>query len=422
MGTPCTLDHLALAAQDARKTVLRLPAPVQRNRLVELVQNSQLAVSHEGDHAAVVVNAFHGRGFQVVHSGLTVPSEVVLSDARILKVTPHRAVAWGALERGWTGTFILSESGTTVRQPLSSLRTLHPASRFGLMPRGTCEGDPEDTERLVLLDTSFLIQKDSDWVVMHDGSILLVEALDGPRFRYRVVRTEKDGVEMINIVDFSPPLPFEAVTARALKLGVRYMYVVDRKGGKTVLWIDGMEFPIDGVVEHTWNSPNARSVVLLIRNKRIAQPHGAQRRIVRIAWPPGNKKNGELMEVLYAGRFEMNPRDLWWSADGYNFAAQFTAFRQIREQEIEIPAVMTAQQSFLVLPDNAQISSAAMDATGDLVGYVLDYGDRHVPVIGGKELDPVPLAWNMHECSGHVRYNSIEGEDVFLNCLDLNRL
>lgn len=408
-------------AISGRQPILRLPSPPTRAQAVELVEKHQLAVSAEGDHAAVIVRAFAGTGYQLVHSGLVTPSAALASDARILKVTPHRAIAWGAFQDAWAGTFVLTESGTTRRHELHTVRSLHSAGPFGLMPRGMNEFDPPNVDRLVLHDTHFLVEKDTDWTVLHDGSLLLVGPLGGPRFRYRIQREDREGVEYTQFVDFSPPLPFEAVTARALKFGTRYAYVVERRGGRTVLWIEGLELQIDGVVECVWNSPTAQSAVLLVRNRRNARESGAERRLIRIQWPLRESQRDRFFEVVHAGRFEMDHADLWWGRGGRDFAAQVTSFASVGQIDHEQNMLIATNADPLPVPAEACVTEVAFDPIGNLAGYILRTQDAHVPVVGDELQEPLRYAWNLRPTWEGVQYNSIEGEAVYRTSLDLNR-
>jgi len=398
-----------------KRSLLEIPAGVSRERLIELVECRQLTASQHGDVVAMVWSGANGH--EIRHSAFEVASTTIGSETRILRVTPFRVTCWGRLESGWTGTFSLSKDNLRQLEQLDHIRRLHDVPPFGFMPQGRLDTDPEDVERLVLKDQTVQVARDSEWAVLRDGSIIIVEPLNGPRFRYRIIRSEQSGKERIEQVDFSPPLPFEAKSVRALRLLDGYAYVVERAGGETVLWIGGQETKIDGLVDCAWNSPTARAAALLVRPNQTS----LERRLVLITPVTfrlnrhGRNHVRAAQRVVYDGSFELkNPKDLWWSPDGSRFVAQVTDFSvSTRTPDRGTRRLVTSDQYVQDLPAGSHVREVVLDETGLLAGYILATKGSHVAFTCAHTQMSVPYAWNLaYQPGGTFTLNTVEGSSV----------
>ncbi len=373
----------------------RLPGVPDPKMLRDLINGNQFATSGDGEHFCMVESSSYGEQ-RLVHSGAdfsryafgsTNPKQA-REGLRILGVYPESVKVWGWFN--WVvGVFHVTCDGVCLLHELQELTSLRPTPE-GLMPIGRNEKDPIGTHTALLPQGPLHLEQGAIVNVLHDGSLLVLEQINGTYYRYRV----KDGL----FKDWAAVYLHKGERPLDILCWNNSFLAVLRKGPCSVIRPIGLqcdngsavarEIVVPGVVEAAWTSPSTHSLAWLVRS--TSEQEGRELYL-----------NGDL---VHEGQFTMRKQDLRWSPKGQTIAAIVTDDRWSAQSTQQ---VVTPNQVFTAEPGQV-VQDVLVDDLGHVASVVLDDGTFHRPCVYTRKHSPVPFCWNLGwNPDGSVRYNSV---------------
>ena len=160
---------------------------------------------------------------------------------------------------------------------------------------------------------------------------------------------------------------------------------------------------IDGQLEEVWSSPTHGALLTLVR------PRDATGDVRRLFF------NNDTL--VYEGSFTITRSDVFWSSSGTSFAARLQIGSQGKVRQRLVTPV--EDREFL---DHVDVREVMVNDGGYVEAVIAQDGAWDKPIVRGRRLTAVPLAWNLYEDpDGGIAWNTIH-DDLVLKWIDRTHL
>ena len=389
------------------KVVCRLSESPEERNFSHLVNTRQLAVSHDGKHAACTIQ--DRSRFALQHSHATL-SHFFARDIRILSVLPQSVRVWCRPVKGVAGVWEVNKNTSRLINRLDHITEYFETSQ-GAVPSGYNDNDSTGVRMLIMPHGPLELSNEAEIVVFFDGSVFVYESVENYAYRYLVDSSGeiKDWTYVPEISGAISHLVFllgEHMFVRQSDLGSALLHLKQSptstfsRGSSDHNWFNT---PLDGYVEEAWNSPTGDAFALLVQTDLPSDERGIHRILMH---------NGKR---LYRGRFSMGVDDVTWSSNGQHCAAylQVTSLGETYDVEKRGIIISSGSKQMFQLPEGFSASEVLLDDEGVIKAFVLTDGKRFRPYVNNKPHDLVSIAWNLQLTpEGWVQYNRIVSNRV----------
>ncbi|MEK7619891.1 MAG: hypothetical protein AAB413_01485 [Patescibacteria group bacterium] len=376
------------------RIVANIGQTVDTLTLRQLISGDQLAVSVDGQSSAHVVTFRRGAEL-VVHSELGVLKprfERLRPDVgtRILRMEADSLLVWGKVDGHPSGLWRLDQGEGTFLAPLD--RLLRGPS--GLL-RGSVDGSPE---------MSVVTSWGGLWPVGHKtlvspfrGGLSVVEELGGVLHAYELNENgEISPFQMLTLQDAERPVGIVHWCGRLLLAVARgsqsWLVELNRKSSSET----PVRIQIDGDLLGVWSSPRSETLLSLVH------PRGEPDDVRRLQLDDG--------QVVYEGRFEIDPASVVWSPSENAVAVKIResqGFGRVLHERI----VGTGVDHAIAL--GLHLREYLIDDAGAIAAAIRHDGVYDQPIIGGQVGTQVPLAWNLHYTQkGGIAWTTVHGDRI----------
>ncbi|MBI5793872.1 hypothetical protein HZA87_02170 [Candidatus Uhrbacteria bacterium] len=380
-------------------TLCQFPVAPTCQTLRRLIAGDQLVVTVCGSHVAMVLTRdgneelFH-TGFDA-HMVFQRGSKQV-GGTRILRVHHNHVLLWGQVQGYAPGVWLVAPG---LRQHLFPLDRITGSYANGTVRMPVGESPAFPGENVIITPWGlFPVKPGSKVELYHDGTLCIVEELDGRAYAYQI---SAEGTAPFSPCTLDPTLRLVRFQGRHL-LATRtphrslLIHLGNHSGSTARVW------PIDGQLEDVWTSPTARAMLTLVR------PRDSGDDIRRLFF------NND--HLVFEGRFTLTRQDVVWSALGESFAARLQVTEDGKMQE----HLVTPTESRVF--SGVSVHEALVNNAGGLQAMIVNDGMWDTPVVRTRRLTAVPLAWNLHvDPDGSLVWNTVH-DDLILRWVDRTHL
>ncbi len=382
-------------------TICQLPLSPSALMLRRLMAGDQLACTPSGSHVAIILT--RDQEEELFHSGFDarmVFQRLVGKDqggTRILRVHDNHVLVWGQV-RGYAPGVWLIAAG--LRQYLFPMNRMVGSYTNGAVRMPVGEQAAFPGENVIITPWGLLpIATGAKVELYADETLCVVEELGGRSYAYEI---SQDGIEPFSPCTIDPTIRFVRWQGQHL-LATRTPYrSLLIETGKHV---DGKPrlVPIDGQLEEVWSSPTHLGLLTLVRPRDAA---GDERRLLL---------NNQTL--VHEGAFTLARPDVFWSQSGTSFAARMRVKLDGKWHEHLVTPVEDRE-----FPEGVVVREVLVSDAGAIEAVIVHDGVWDKPIVHGRRLTAVPLAWNLHEHpDGSIVWNTVH-DDLILRWIDRTHL
>lgn len=376
--------------------VHKLPAPVSRQRLNDLVCGQQIAATADGT-TVVVVQSDGPAGEVLRHNRVRLPPwtfEAAVLDrpgTRIIQVWETGLLFWGKpLGHGKRGVYRFVNGKYRLVERLDDLLEIR-RSGESVVIVGRRKTDHPYVMRAITRYGTLAMTSDTIIFPLANGKIQVVDRIGEDFHRYLLGPNGCEDHEKLPVKPGEQPIGIVRIhDLEVLCLSGEHesRFVGIGKHGHRFSQ-EGMDV-VPGRLECVWQSPSGDSMAYLIREVS----DGLVKRTIAL--------NGQR---VYTGSFSMRADDLRWSPSEQQIGARISPMQPGRFQEIVTGQYRTEIRMGLLLDflvdDDAKIAAKLVLVDGLYRPFVYD-----------AERETVPFAWNMCWHNGQIRYNAASHTSV----------
>lgn len=382
-------------------TLCQLPLSPSSQMLRALMAGDQLALTPSGTHVAIVLT--RDREEELFHTGFDArmsfqrPRSKEDGGTRILRVNDQYVLVWGCAQGYPPGVWLVAPG---VRQFLFPMDRITGSYASGAACMFVGESSHYPGENVIITPWGLLpIARGSKVELYADGTLCIVEELGGSCWAYEI---GQDGIEPFSPCTLDPTIRFvrwQGQHLLATRTPYRSLLI------ETGTHVDGRPrlIPIDGQLEEVWSSPTHLGLLTLVRPRDAISD---ERRLFF---------NNHTL--VHEGAFTLARPDVFWSKSGMSFAARIRVKQGGTWRERLITPVEDRE-----FPDHVHVREVFVSDEGVIEAVIVHDGVWDKPIVHGRRLTAVPLAWNLHtQADGSIVWNTVH-DDLILRWVDRTHL
>ncbi|MBI4438099.1 hypothetical protein HY631_04070 [Candidatus Uhrbacteria bacterium] len=389
-------------------TICTLPITPNPQMLRGLIAGDQLAVTPTGSQMAMVRACCDED--ELFHSSFDADIRFQRSPSkedggtRILQIGERHVLVWGCVSGYPPGVWLVAPQARTFLYCLERIKGSY-GNGFVRLPVGESERFPGENA-IITPWGLFPVRPGSKVEPYADGTLCVIEELDGRPYAYRVA---ENGIEpFAALVPVCEPKRASNDSAvRLVQWQGRCLLATRTPYRSSLMEVgafkgrDPFSLLIDGQIEDVWSSPTQAVLLTLVRPR---EAKGDERRLLLNH------------EVLHEGHFTFARQDIFWSHDGSSCAARIRVTEGGQTHERLVSA--TTERAFA---EGLRVSEALVSESGGIDAVIVHDGVWDQPIVHGRRLTAVPLAWNLHTENGAVVWNTVH-DNLVLKWIDRTHL
>lgn len=363
--------------------------------LRRLICGDQLVVSDSGSCAAVVFVRDHEE--ELFHTGFDArmffqrPLFKRESGTRILHVDEQHVLVWGCETEHPPGVWLVQPGD---RRFLFSMERITGSYANGIVRLPVGESSLFPGQNVILLPWGLMPVKPGSKIEPYiDDTLCVIEELDGQSYAYEI------GPDIIEPFTSCAP-----ETLRFLHWRGQHWLAMRTPHRSVLASVDRrVVIPIDGQLEGVWSSPTHQALLNLVR--------------------PRDASDGEHQLFLnntvlvHEGRFDLTRQDIFWSPSGTSFVARL---KEKGSQKTRERLVSPSEDR--LFEEGVHVTDVLVGDLGGIQAIIIHDGIWDTPIVCGRRLTSVPLAWNLHrEIDGSIVWNTVH-DNLILKWVDRTHL